>query len=142
MISMIYADANVFIYPLLNDKTDPLSRASVHILTKIIKGEIQAATSFLTWDEVVWQIRKNTNPDAAVSEGAKFLKFPKLIFINVDSTIITLAQDLVERYGIKPRDSIHAATAISRGIREIITEDEKFDRITELKRKSVSEFQN
>jgi predicted nucleic acid-binding protein len=40
----------------------------------------------------------------------------------------------MERYGLKPRDAIHAATAMENRITVIVSYDKDFDRIRELKR--------
>jgi predicted nucleic acid-binding protein len=99
-------------------------------------------TSFLTWDEVVWNIRKHKDRGIAVSEGRQFLSFPNLIFIHVDETIISIAQNIMERYGTKPRDSIHASSAISHGAKEIISSDPDFDKVKELKRIPIEKFKS
>lgn len=137
---MIYLDSGVFICGLLNEKPDPLAEGSISLLTKILKGEVQAATSFLSWDEVVWEVRKHLGNEAAISEGSKFLKFPKLAFISPDSAIMSLAQNLMQQYNLKPRDAIHAASALSKGIKEIVSEDPDFDGVKELKRKGIRKF--
>ena len=64
----------------------------------------------------------------------KFLTLPNFIFVDVKKDIIIRAQRLFEEYNLKPRDAIHAATAISPNIDEIISEDKDFDSVRELKR--------
>ncbi len=139
---MVYLDANVFLFAILNEKTVPLAKSSADILEKTVKKEIDASTSFLTWDEVVWNVRKYLGSDIATSEGEKFLKFPNLNFIKIDENIISSAQNLTERYGLKPRDAIHAASAMSHNIGQIITDDPHFDKIKEIKRIPIEKFSN
>ncbi|MBI4174375.1 MAG: type II toxin-antitoxin system VapC family toxin [Candidatus Aenigmarchaeota archaeon] len=137
---MNYADANVFLFAILNDKNEPMAKASTSILDKVVESEVRIATSFLTWDEVVWNVRKRLGSDLADSEGRKFLRFPGLDFIAVDEAIIALAQSLMEKYKLKPRDAIHAASALSRGIKQIVSNDPDFDAVKELKRIPIEEF--
>ena len=101
---------------------------------QIAKGQLKACTAALTWDELVWIIRKISNPENAISEGKRFLRFPHLEILAVDHIIIQKAQELIEEYRLKPRDAIHAATALVNNINQIISDDEDFDTIKKLKR--------
>ena len=129
---MIYLDANIFIYALGN--IDKKTSACIKILDKITKGEIEAFTSLLTWDEFFHAIRKQMPRETAVSESKKFLQFPNLIFLKVDEIVITKAHELISKYNLKPRDAIHAASALVNNIKEIASDDPDFDKIKELKR--------
>ena len=50
-------------------------------------------------------------------------------FINTDSNIIIKATEIAENYNLKPRDSIHIATALSRDMHNIISDDFDFDSV-------------
>ena len=126
-----YLDSNIFINPVLyNDET---ARKCKKVLDKIISKEIIGITSFLTWDELVYVIGKNLGRELAISEGEKFLKFPNLIFIDVNKNILIKAQKILSEFNIKPRDSIHAATALMQKCEEIFSVDSDFKVIKELK---------
>ncbi|MBS3099145.1 type II toxin-antitoxin system VapC family toxin [Candidatus Pacearchaeota archaeon] len=127
-----YVDANIFLNPVLYK--DGKAEKCREILRQITGGEIAAVTSFLTWDEFVHVIRKQLGREIATKEGDKFLKFPNLTFLKVDENVIFKAQELIAEYNVKPRDAIHAASALAKGIREIISDDPDFDKIKELKR--------
>ena len=45
-----------------------------------------------------------------------------------------MAQSLMDKYKLSPRDSIHVASALSRKATIIISDDEDFDQIKEIKR--------
>lgn len=60
--------------------------------------------------------------------------FPNLRILGVDEEIVKYAQNLIEKYNLKPRDAIHAASAIKNGAKEIITNDNDFDIVNELER--------
>ncbi len=124
-----YIDSNVFIQAILRDDLN-----AQRTLEKIIKKEIRAFTNILSWDELVFILRKFSNHKLATDEGKKFLIFPNLTFIDGKKDIIMKAQKLIENYNIKPRDAIHSATAISLNIKEIVSEDDDFDKVKELKR--------
>ena len=135
---MKYIDSNVFIYPIVYDtEVENKAKSTKEILIKIADGDLNAATSFLTWDEITWTVRKLMNSKIAVKEGEKFLQFPNLELLEVKKDVISKAQEIVNKYGIRPRDAIHVASAIENGIKEIISDDSDLDVIKEITRVSI-----
>jgi hypothetical protein len=132
---MKYLDANVFLYAILYDNAK--ARACKEILLKTAKGESEAATSLLSWDEIVFALSKLLGREIAVKEGERFLKLPNLKLLKVDEQVISKAQKMIEMYAVKPRDAIHAASAVVFGCDKFVTDDSDFDRIKEIKRESV-----
>jgi len=132
---MIYLDSNIFIYATLNMK--PGAIECIKVLENVVNKRIDACTSVLTWDEFFHSIRKNLGSSYAISESEKFLKFLNLKFISADTNTITLAQQLIKKYNLKPRDAIHAATAIINKCDSIISDDPDFDKIKEIKRLKI-----
>ena len=65
---------------------------------------------------------------------------PNLTLLDVNARIISKSLYLMRLYRLYLRDSIHAASALNNNILEIISEDKDFDRIKELKRKSIKEL--
>jgi len=132
---MIYVDTNVFVYPIIYDETvERKVLEAKKVLIRIAEGSLEAMTASLTWDELTWIVRKTLGSKIAVEEGRKFLEFPNLKIVSVDERVIKEAQRIVERYGAKPRDAIHAGCAIKHRVREIISDDPDFDRIKEIRR--------
>jgi uncharacterized protein len=135
MKAMIYLDANIFIYALGN--VDKKTQNCINILRKIVRNEVEAYTSVLTWDEFLYSIRKQVGKQKALDESSKFLNLPNLVFLDANNEVLLKAQELSEKYNLKPRDAIHAATAIKNKIPKIISDDSDFDKIKELKRVKV-----
>jgi|SRR3989344_7753731 len=132
---MIYLDTNIFVIAVLE------GGKAKEILNKLVDKNIQAFTSIITWDEFVWAIKKATlDYDFAKKEGEKFLFLPNLRFLDINFDVIKKAQDLIEDYNLNPRDSIHVATAVLKGIREIISDDPDLDKAKEIKRVSIINF--
>jgi len=132
---MKYLDSNVFIYPVIADeKTERKAFLAKKILLKIAEGSLKAATASLTWDELIWSVRKISGLEIAIEEGKKFLEFPNLKILSVDEKTIKEAQEIIEKYKLKPRDAIHASCAIKNNIKEIISDDQHFEKIKEIKR--------
>jgi uncharacterized protein len=131
---LAYVDSNVFLYPTLYTEKEPKVKMAKEILLSIERGELRAFTSTLTWDEVVWIVRKAMGKDEAISQGQKLLGFINLEFICADENILSQAQALMTKYNLSPRDSIHVASALDRKLKIIISDDEDFDRVKEIKR--------
>ncbi len=136
---MVYVDANPFIYGAIEVHSDEKATQSRAILTKIATQKISGTTSVLTWDELVWICRKNLAVTLAIEIGQSLLSMPNLRFVDASKPIAEKASALMTEYGLKPRDAIHAATAILNGEKEIITDDSDFDKVVELKRVSLAE---
>lgn len=135
---MIYLDTNIFVYSAINDKKK--GELSRNILSSIVRGEKFGCTSLLTWDELFWAIIKERGRKIALKEGEKFLSFPKIILLETTKEIISLSQKLISKYSLKPRDAIHAATALVNNINEIVSDDPDFDKIEEIRRVKLEEF--
>jgi predicted nucleic acid-binding protein len=132
---MPYLDSNVFIYPVIyQTETQPKAKKAKEILFNIENGKLSACTSTLTWDEVVWVISKTMGRNEGINQGRKLLGFPNLEFISADENVLTLAQRLVDKYKLNPRDSIHVASALRKRTKSIISDDTDFDQVKEIKR--------
>ena len=132
---LLYIDSNIFLYPAIYKlETVEEARESKEFLLKISEGSVEACTATITWDEVVWVIRKIFGLKPSIELGRMFLEFPNLKFLNVKRSVVLRAQSLMEKYKIKPRDAIHAATALENGIETIVSYDRDFDKLEEIKR--------
>lgn len=136
----IYVDANIFIAAAVYPAEDRKFLASKQFLYRISAGEIKAMTSFLTWDELFWAVKRLAGTDIAKKEGKKFLELPNLKFCVVDEHIINKSQEIAEKYSLHPRDAIHVASAITYGAENIISDDPDFDAVSEIKRISIEDF--
>jgi len=131
---MKYIDSNIFINSILYDISTDDARISKKILLDVVLGRIIACTSVLTWDEVVYIIKRNFGKDIAFKEGNLFLSFPNLHILSITENELFQSQLLIEKYDIQPRDALHAACMISNNISEIISFDPDFDQIEEISR--------
>ncbi|MFV9631076.1 MAG: PIN domain-containing protein [Methanosarcinales archaeon] len=109
-------------------------RKGSKVVFEVKSDEIRACMSYLTWDEIVYVISKISGRDNGKRAGSDFFLFPNLRIPGVDEEIVKYAQNLIEKYNLKPRDAIRAASAIKNGAKEIITNDNDFDIVNELER--------
>lgn len=136
---MVYVDTNVFIYSMVHTERVKEARLAKKILSKIARGELEACTAALTWDELVWIVGRIEGADIAREKGREFLRFPNLNFLPVDG-MLDEAQRIFEKYDLRPRDAIHVACALRNGVREIISDDRDLDKIKEIKRLGLQNF--
>jgi len=132
---LLYVDSNVFLYPVIYEpEAVEEAKKSKNFLLKISQGLIEACTATITWDEIVWVVRKLFGVNPSIEQGRKFLEFPNLKLLGVKRSTIIRAQKLMEKYKIKPRDAVHAAIALEKGIMVIVSYDKDFDKVKEIKR--------
>jgi len=131
---MLYLDSNVFIYAAINTKD--VGENARALLQKIQQGEMRAETSALTFDEVFWAVRKH-DVEAAFEACQALLNFPNLDIVPVDRELVIFALQLIKEHHLAPRDAIHAATAIAGKADAIVSTDAHFDKIEELKRRTL-----
>jgi hypothetical protein len=132
---MLYLDSNVFIYAALN--MEEIGERARAMLRKVQQGEEQAFSSALTFDELVWVIKKYRTVKDAINAGEAFLNFPNLKLAHVNGDLLASALNIIKKYGLDPRDSIHAATAIQEKAEAIVSTDAHFDRMKEIHRKPL-----
>ncbi len=128
---MIYLDTNVFLDASL--KQTEHAAAAKELLLRVAAGKIAAATSVLSWDEVVWCIWRSYGEGAARLEGERFISLP-VTFLPAIPAVILKAQELLRTTALEPRDAIHAATALTAGISEFVTNDTDFDGVPGISR--------
>jgi predicted nucleic acid-binding protein len=63
---------------------------------------------------------------------------PNLKLITVDTAIIMGSQKIIENFGLKPRDALHASATLGSGQSAIISDDDNFDAVKGLKRVKVA----
>lgn len=134
---MIYLDSNVFIYATLNNER--IGDAARLLLRRVQSGEVKAASSTLSFDELVWIVKKNRTFEDAIASGEAFLNMPALKLVEVDEELLAGALLVMKKYGLDPRDSIHAASAMQEMADTIISTDRDFDRMKEIKRQELVE---
>lgn len=132
---MLYLDANVFIYAALN--RDDIGDRARSLLREVQRGKMPAASSALTFDELVWAVKRHRGFEDAITAGEAFLNMPNLRFVDVNGDLLSSALELIRRYQLDPRDSIHAASALSENAKTIVSADEHFDKIKEIRRRTI-----
>jgi len=127
-----YSDSNIIIYAILDDSEK--GEWSRDVLEKVQNEKMHACTSFLTFDEIFYKVKKVSGNDDALKNIEAFLTMPNMRFIDVNDSVIWKTLELIREYKLHPRDGIYAATALIAGADSIYSEDVDFDRVRGLKR--------
>jgi predicted nucleic acid-binding protein len=129
---MKYFDSNFFIYAVLDrGKKGKWAR---DLIKEIESGSESAVTSTLTYDEFYWKVNREKGFEVALEATEALLEMPNLRFLEVDDEVIWKSFELIKNLKLDPRDSIHAACALLRGVYTMVSEDMDFDGIGELNR--------
>ncbi len=106
-------------------------KSAARILQETINGA-HAVTSTVTIDEVLWALWKQTGDRKnAIRQANRIFHLSNLSIAPLTSEISRFSLQLLEANpSLKPRDAIHYATALSFGLRTIVSDDSDFDKTT------------
>lgn len=131
----VYVDTNVFLYgSLYGDRRGDACR---RFLEGIVARRREACTSVLTWDEYTYVAGRVLGRERGIAQGEKLLRFPHLEFLACNGAVLTQAQALMAATPLKPRDALHAATALAANLSLMVSEDPDFDEVPGLQRLSA-----
>lgn len=101
-------------------------------------GNLTIITTALTLPEVLWMKHKDPVPKEDAEKIHAFFQHKYIYVIDLDRTLAEAAQRVVWDHSIRPKDSIHVATALD-ALRRVGTDFDQFDSYdTELIKKSAT----
>ena len=98
-----YLDTGVFVTPLLRNREPAVVAACEDWLRCVARGEFEAVTSYLTWDEVTHvaaRVPKPYSHERARRASALLLGLGNLRFMPVDEAVVKTAEPLLS--SLKP----------------------------------------
>ena len=103
------------------------------VLSAITIGRLDALASAEMVREVVHhRLRMTNDPGRAVADARDVALLASIVAF--DEAVLLTALELIAESGIRGRDAVHAATALTRGVRAIISTDPAFDAVPHLER--------
>ncbi len=124
----ISIDTPIFIYALEGNDDFPLSQ---ELFRQIPKSKTTVYASVIVITEMLNKIYE-VGAQSRVPDYLNFIHGGGLIsVVNVDRSIALKAAQLRAKYGLKPPDAIHLATAIERNCEYFVTTDNGFGNNTE-----------
>lgn len=125
--AVIGLDTSVFIYHLeAHPQYQPLTH---EVLAAVQAGQVSGIASVVTVMELTvhpWRVGQ-----AAVARSYETLlvHFPNLTLEDVTRAVARRAAQLRARYGVRPADALHVATALLRGATAFVTNDRGLTRL-------------
>ncbi len=132
---MLYLDSGVFIYAALS--REAIGHRARVLLQKVQEHQEEAGSCPLSFDELVWVVRKYRTREDGIAAGQSFLSLLNLRILPVDQDSLFSAISLMNRYPLDPRDAIHASAAITTQCSVLVSADTHFDRVKEIVRKPI-----
>ena len=150
--STLYLDTMIF-YAFLRDP-----QPAVHgLFTRIADGQLQACTSVLTFDELIYRMLLALIRDAYGGSPLEHLRdrepeliaefhptlapllshlraFPNLSLIDVTESDLAAMDEAMRLYHLRPRDALHLAAMQKYGCSALVSHDTDFDRVTTVQR--------
>ncbi len=133
----MYIDSNIFIYSAV-DKNQ-LGKNCRKAIEKIENGSLNAASSYLVLDEVLWILQNEIGKKDALESTKMFLSLP-IKWIDVKRDIMYQSLKLYDSTDLDPRDAIHLASMQKEKLTILLSEDEDFDGIEGIERNGVDDF--
>ncbi len=127
-----FLDTNVFLYAAGGDH--PNRSPCQQILRRVARGELEATTSSEVVQEILYVLaRRGLRNEAVLLARNVLTMFPEML--EVGAREMEGACDLLEATpDLSPRDAVHAATMTTHGVTAIITADEHFAQLPQLRR--------
>lgn len=128
----VFLDTNIFLYAA--GQAHPQRDACAGILRRIADGTLDATANSEVIQEILYVlVRRGRGDDGVALARHVSVLFPDLLPVTGED--MARACDLLERYPkLSVRDAVHAATMLSHGLKHVISVDEDFDQIREIRR--------
>jgi len=128
----IFIDTAVVMYA--GGAGHPLRDPCQRLLARIAEGELEAVTSVEVIQEILHRFSAIGRPEigAAMARDALDLFAPVL---PVTHAVMRRMPELIGAYpGLAARDLVHVATCLQEGIRDVVSPDRGFDRVSGIRR--------
>lgn len=134
MMNKCFIDANVLIY--YKTEEDQKHKESVFLIADLVKKETELCISSLVVDEFVHalikiaEIKKKKKAIVVKKALTDILELPLLTIVETPNTKEELGKitEVMEVFGLKPRDAIHLMTMIKNKIFYLASFDQNFEK--------------
>ena len=133
-----FLDANLIMYSL--GGPHPLREPCKRVLERIRSGEIRALTNTEVLQEILHRYFSIDKPDIAETAYTSVIQLCATVFPVTLAEMDNALELMKATPSITSRDAVHAATIINNGIKEIISTDNHFDLISQVKRIDPRKF--
>ena len=128
----VFLDTNIFLYAA--GQAHPQRDVCARVLRRVAQGALAATANSEVIQEILYVlVRRGRGADGVALARHVAALFPDLLPVTGED--MRRACDLIERYPKLPvRDAVHAATMLGNGLEQVISVDEDFDQVREIRR--------
>jgi len=128
----VFLDTNIFLYAA--GQAHPQRDACARVLRRVARGALDATANSEVIQEILYVlVRRGRGEDGVALARHVAALFPDPLPVTGED--MRRACDLIERYPKLPvRDAVHAATMLGNGLEQVISVDEDFDQVREIRR--------
>ncbi|MEM2901107.1 MAG: type II toxin-antitoxin system VapC family toxin [Candidatus Bathyarchaeia archaeon] len=126
----VFLDSNFLIY--LNAMTSGERRKFDELFVRLIKDQV--FINILVVNEVLYVSRKYGLSYEATLKFLRSIVLPYVEVVSIGEGDLNLVEKYLLKYRLKPSDAMHLATIEKTGANYIVSEDEDFDKVEEVKR--------
>jgi predicted nucleic acid-binding protein len=134
---MRYVDSNIFISNLIGDNR--LGEAAKKYFERVAAGKESAVTSVHTMIEIYAFLKGKKLSEQKIAEILKEISLHGVTLLPFEPAFLQEALLMVKK-GWKLGDAIHYVTMTKRGIKEIVTDDNHFDKVEGIEKKDLLEM--
>lgn len=122
----LFIDTNIFMYAIGADH--PYKIPCQKIIQSIIVGDLKGVINTEVLQEILYRYTAINTEKVAFELFDTMVKTFSMVW-PVSKEDLMVARKLQEKYGVKTRDCIHAATMQHHGVRHLYTYDRDFERL-------------
>lgn len=126
----IFLDSNFLIY--VNAMTDDKREGVDKLFRRLLEESL--FINMLVIDETLYTSKRYQVPYNVTLNFLREIVLPYVEIIPIEEEDLKPTEKYLLKYGLKPSDAIHLATMEKAGVNHIVTEDEEFNRVEEVKR--------
>ncbi len=126
----VFLDSNFLVY--MNTMTDDKRKGIDRLFRELLEESL--LINVLVIDETLYVSRRYGVPYNVTLDFLRETVLPYIEVIPIGEEDVKPVEKYLLKYDLKPSDAIHLATMEKTGANHIVTEDEDFDRVEEVRR--------
>ena len=125
----VFIDANIFLRSILQDDREKAGHC-LKLLKKVDRSEVQAATSMLVLNEILWVLEGLNVGREDIAKRIKAITMSEVeVLGHANASAVLESLSYYEKLDVDFIDALNACIARESGIRDVITYDEHFKKI-------------
>lgn len=138
-MSRVFIDTNIPMYAA--GSPHPLREPAQRVIRAVVSGALDAVTDAEVFQEILYRYRHIGESKKGFQVFDHFYAVMQGRILPIQDVDVQAARELADRHpGLSPRDLIHLGVMTRNGIAEIITADEGYEGVLEVRRIAPASF--